>query len=401
LLSAAKGRRLLRSRWTIWLLILTAWLVLAAMHTTMNYSLYVGTGQDTPWTEIARRYFAIYAVWGAVLTPIVLWLCARFRLSKDNWKSALAVHLAAVFAVAALNAALRSGLDPFVYPALDRPLDATLVLHYFLNNAAFDVVMYFMVAGLYHGVHYHRRYRDRALAAAQLEAQLARAELQSLTMQLQPHFLFNTLHSISALMHRDIKAADRMMVRLSDLLRLTLDNIGLHEVPLKRELEFLNGYLEIEQARFQDRLVVHTEIDPETLDAAVPNLLLQPLVENAVRHGVARRSEPGRIEITARRQGPSLALAVRDDGPGDHSAEPLQGQRRLGLRNVRTRLEALYGRRHAFRIEIGPQGGWEVAVEIPFLPASTEQAPDVLTETPDARPSSIREEAHDPARAHS
>ena len=158
--------------------------------------------------------------------------------------------------------------------------------------------------------------QDRALRAAHLETRLAEAQLQALQRQLHPHFLFNTLNGISALMHRDVHAADRMLVRLSDLLRMALDRRSAQEVPLSDDLEFLAKYLEIEQARFGERLSVRYDFDPETLDALVPNLLLQPLVENSVRHAIAALSEGGVIEVTSRRVGDTLELRVRDNGPG-------------------------------------------------------------------------------------
>jgi LytS/YehU family sensor histidine kinase len=161
------------------------------------------------------------------------------------------------------------------------------------------------------------------LKASQLEARLAQAQLQALKMQLQPHFLFNTLHAISALVHKDVEAADRMLARLSDLLRLALESAGVQEVPLKQELEFLERYLEIEQTRFQDRLTVRMEIAPEALDALVPNLIMQPLVENAIRHGIAPRATPGKIEITAMLADGQLHFHIRDDGPGIPGGWPI------------------------------------------------------------------------------
>src|SRR5258708_24064647 len=154
-------------------------------------------------------------------------------------------------------------------------------------------------------------------------------------MQLQPHFLFNTLHAISTLMHRDVEAADRMLARLSDLLRLTLENVGVQEVTVKQEREFLEGYVEIEQPRFQDRLSVKMNIDGDVLDAAIPNLILQPLVENAVRHGIAPRAAAGHIDISASRQNGMLLIQISDDGPGlpkNGSASAKQG---VGLSNTR------------------------------------------------------------------
>jgi LytS/YehU family sensor histidine kinase len=184
-------------------------------------------------------------------------------------------------------------------------------------------------------------------------------------MQLQPHFLFNTLHSISALMHRDVEAADRMLTRLSDLLRLTLESASTPEVPLSRELDFLDAYLEIQQTRFEERLEVVRDIDPLALDALVPNLLLQPLVENAIRHGVANRTTGGRVEISARRENGRLTLSVRDDGPG---LSPNAGQG-VGLSNTRARLEHLYGEAQSLALANDPAGGVRVTVVAPYRSA--------------------------------
>src|SRR5262249_2873049 len=150
---------------------------------------------------------------------------------------------------------------------------------------------------------YYQKFQERELKAAQLEGRLAQAELQNLKAQLQPHFLFNTLHAISVLMQENVQAANRMLVRLSELLRMALDTAGAQEVTLKQEVEFAQRYLEIEQTRFQDRLSVKIDVDPSALDARAPSLLLQPLVENAVRHGIARRAGAGLLEIIARREG--------------------------------------------------------------------------------------------------
>ncbi len=192
-------------------------------------------------------------------------------------------------------------------------------------------------------------------------------------MQLHPHFLFNTLHSISALVHKDPECADRMIARLGDFLRLTLENSGAQEVSLQKELEFLRCYLEIERVRFQDRLTTHMEIDSRALDTPVPNLILQPIVENALRHGIAPRSTPGRIEISAKRKNGSLRIEVQDNGPGISAISKPNGRLRegLGLANTRARLRQLYGAEHSFELSDAPGGGLLVALEIPTARAST------------------------------
>jgi sensor histidine kinase YesM len=196
---------------------------------------------------------------------------------------------------------------------------------------------------------------------------LTLAQLEALKMQLHPHFLFNTLHSISALVHRDPDAADRMIARLGDFLRLTLENSGAAEVSLQKELEFLTCYLEIERVRFQDRLTTSVEVEPSALDSPVPNLILQPIVENALRHGVAQSSAPGRVEISAKRENGSLRIRVRDNGPG---LNRVTGSREafkegVGLSNTRARLEQLYGESHRFEMSDAPDGGLLVTMVIP------------------------------------
>jgi LytS/YehU family sensor histidine kinase len=180
--------------------------------------------------------------------------------------------------------------------------------------------------------------------------------------------LFNTLNSISALLDEDVDSADQMLARLGDLLRLTLENSGAQQVTLQEELEFLRCYLEIEHVRFHDRLTVNMHIEPETLEARVPNLILQPIVENAVRHGIVSRIAPGEIEIRASRTGDILQLQVKDNGPGLHGGEATSGRIKegLGLTNTRARLQQMYGTAHRFDMADVPEGGLQVTLEMPF-----------------------------------
>ena len=207
-------------------------------------------------------------------------------------------------------------------------------------------------------------YRETS-TRAQLEARLARAQLQSLKLQMHPHFLFNTLNSITTLITEEPLAAERMVTGLSELLRISLRNAGEQEVPLERELEVLRHYLTIQQIRFQDRLAVELDVDPETLPAMVPNLILQPLVENAIRHGIGPRATGGRIEVRATRVGDALRLRVRDDGVGT-AAEAMPVREGTGIGNTRARLGHLYGNRHRFEIGGAPGAGFTVVAEIPF-----------------------------------
>jgi LytS/YehU family sensor histidine kinase len=227
------------------------------------------------------------------------------------------------------------------------------------------MMTYWAIVGLSHAVLYYRESRHRAIRAAQLETRLVEAQLKALQQQLHPHFLFNTLHAISALMHRDVEAADRTLMRLSDLLRLTLESIGQQEILLQAELDFLTKYLQIEQTRFADRLQVRFDVAPETLDTLVPNLILQPLVENAIKHGVAKKAGPGHIDITTRRDGDKLLMEVRDDGVGLSEDAFTALQKGIGVSTTRARLQHLFGADYRFEFHRQP-AGLNVVVAIPW-----------------------------------
>jgi signal transduction histidine kinase len=293
----------------------------------------------------------------AVLTPFVLWLGGRFLIQKKTYWYAIPLQIACALVFAILHTQVFVRLLPMIGYRTSPQMTASL----FRARLHSDLLTYWVLVGLSHALDYYRKYRDRELKATQLEARLAEAQLQALKMQLQPHFLFNTLHAISALVHKDVEAADRMITRLSEFLRITLDSVGVQEVPLKTELESLDKYLEIEQVRFGDRLTVVRSTAPQTLDLLVPNLILQPLVENAVRHGVAPRAAGGRIEIRAVQQAGRLLIEVVDDGPGTPSASYREG---VGLTNTRTRLEQLYAGTSSLDVRSEP-GGFRVKLSLP------------------------------------
>ncbi|HJU54580.1 MAG TPA: histidine kinase [Pyrinomonadaceae bacterium] len=296
------------------------------------------------------------------LTPIVLRLARRFPLERRSWRRNLPAHLVAGVLLAFLQLAAYSWIASRF---AQRPFFDTF-RNIFIGDFHFDLLTYSAIVGLSHALDYYRKYRERELRASQLETKLAQAQLDALRMQLHPHFLFNTLNSISVLMAEDVRAAQSMLARLSDLLRASLEKTGAHEVALHDELEFLESYLEIEQTRFQDRLTVRMEIDPAALDARVPNLILQPLVENAIRHGIAPRARAGVVLIRAARENGVVRLAVADDGVGVGSARPEDLMKGIGLSNTRSRLEQLYGAAHRFEMRERDGGGLEVSIEIPF-----------------------------------
>jgi LytS/YehU family sensor histidine kinase len=225
-------------------------------------------------------------------------------------------------------------------------------------------VFYWGIIVVEHAVNYYQKFRERELRASQLEVQVAQSQLQVLKMQLHPHFIFNTLNTISALIHESPDEADEMVARLGDLLRKTLETTDLHEVPFKEELDFLKHYLDIEQTRFHDRLKVTMAVAPDTLDGLVPSLILQPLVENSIRHGIAPRPEGGYIKITAWRDSSMLRLEVEDDGPGLCSNAPLKEG--VGLTNTRARVRSLYGDEHRVTLRNAATGGLVVNLTVPF-----------------------------------
>jgi signal transduction histidine kinase len=305
----------------------------------------------------------------ALLVPGILWMARTYRFGRQTWKRAVPMHIVGVLIATFLHAMLSVTARVAIMAWMaERNLDWWLIVRErFFLYFDWEMMTYWAVVGFSHAVDFYRESQERELAGAQLQARLAEAQLQALQRQLHPHFLFNTLHTISALMHRDVDAADEMLARLSDLLRLTLDGGNMQIVPLKDELDFVRKYLDIERTRYGDRLQVLIEAEPDTLDAAVPNFVLQPLVENALRHGIAPKVGGGRVEIDVRRDGDRLLLVVRDDGAGV-KPERLQAAREgVGLANTRSRLSHLYGDQHAFDFQATNGQGVVVTIAIPFV----------------------------------
>jgi signal transduction histidine kinase len=368
-------------RWVKWTLIWGCWTTLALIFATQSYLYLASRGERAPWRAVL--------LWGlsewytvAVLSPLIFWVARRFRIERDNWRRAVPVHLAAGLVFAILQAVLQAAVKYFGLGGDLRPRPYGIILAQLLyTKSHFNYLTYWVIVGISHAAEYYRRYRERELAASQLEALLNQSELKALRMQLHPHFLFNALNSISSLIDEDPKSAKKMLARLGDFLRLTLSDSGVQETSLHRELEFLKSYLEIEQFRFEDRLSVSMEIDPQSLDARVPNLILQPIVENAIKHGVAPRESGGHITIRAMRYAAVLYLQVRDDGPGLHPQRSV-GELfdvGVGLSNTKDRLQNLYGHDYRFELENAPHGGLIVTLEIPFKRPSTQTARTLST----------------------
>jgi LytS/YehU family sensor histidine kinase len=249
-----------------------------------------------------------------------------------------------------------------------------LVIFYFHVT----LVIYWAIVLAHLSWGYYQRGRERELQASALATELVRTRLEVLRMQLNPHFLFNTLHTISALIHENPEDADRIVARLSELLRVSLEQSDTQEVPLRQELSFLERYLQIEQTRFQDRLAVEMEVEPGLDHVLVPSLILQPLVENAIRHGIEPREDTGRVKIAARRLDGMLELKVSDNGPGLPESEIAPNREGVGLSNTRSRLSHLYGANHRFDLTPASGGGLEARLLIPFRTEAGECKSKVL-----------------------
>jgi len=340
-------------------LIFGAWAVYGVVMTGNRLAIMAEVGQAEPLRHVLLWTFAGALVW-ALLTIVVFAVSRRFPLDRRPRALSIVVHTLAspVVATTEVFCSLAIGLFAgWISP------DASFMVT-FWTGFPFNIVVYWLLAGVAHGFTFYRRYRQRDIEADRLAARLTRAELDLLKSQLQPHFLFNTLTAISALMHRDVKAADRMIARLSELLRAALDHGAEEEVSLQDELAFLDAYVEIEQARLGTRLTVELDVQTNVLDARVPHMILQPLVENAIQHGVATRVAPGTVTISARGRRGMLDIEIRDDGPGVPPGTPvLDG---VGLANTRARLDKMYGDRYSFEPGNAPGGGFRVALAIPF-----------------------------------
>ncbi|MFH2053282.1 MAG: histidine kinase [bacterium] len=300
-----------------------------------------------------------------VLLPFLLPFMIRFPLGRDNWWRRLPLHVAGSMVYGVVHTLLMWGSRTVIYRLLEWPaFDFGAMGYRFLMEYQKQVLFYAAVYGVLAMMSYVRHNRERQLRAAQLESRLNEARLTALKMQLNPHFLFNTMNMISSLVHDDPAGADRMLTRLADFLRLTLRHAEAQEVTLARELEFIDAYLNIMKARFGDRLAVFTEIASGAERVIVPHMLLQPLVENAVTHAT-EDAGPGCIHITAVRRDRRLRLTVRDDGNGPEAPSPHAGGG-LGLANTQARLWQLYGDDHALSVTCAEQRGCLVTVEVPW-----------------------------------
>lgn len=357
-------------RWIEAGLIVAFWTLMAVL---MVGSRLLDTRRPDPEPRLLHFLFIRSYLW-ALLTPLVFWLGHRFSIESENWLTRVPLHLGVALVVSVVVNEINGALIYYyVQPPWLDDVSFELLRGLFELDFLYEFVIYLAVLTAGFARDYFLRYQERQAEAVQLRAQtaelqarLAEARLQALQMQVNPHFLFNTLHAISTLVERDPAGVRRMIARLSELLRYTLEATDEQEVPLEQELTFLDGYLDIQRIRFQGKLEVEKDIEPAVQAALVPNLILQPLVENAIKHGASQIKGTGRIVIRARREGRHLHLSVCDNGPGISASAGDGVPQGFGLRNTRERLESLYGEDQSLTLAPAEEGGLAARITLPF-----------------------------------
>jgi two-component system, LytTR family, sensor kinase len=341
----------MRGRWRSWLAVWSGWTALALFFAVSASLTYLSTGRPANWLLSIERSLTEWWLW-ALFTPLVVYLARWYPLDRPWPLRHAAIHVIAGMILA------------FIKITAERAIFAWLTgfwTYWLISGLALQFFVYSAIVVAAHGLEYYRRSRERE----QLEARLAETRLQLLNVQLQPHFLFNTLNTIAEIVHDDADKADHMITSLSDLLRRALELGATQEIPLDHELDLLKRYLDIQKIRFGDRLQVTSRVADEVRQASVPVLLLQPLVENAIQHGLSAHANAGRIDIEARRDGGALVITITDDGVGLKEQAPA-GRQQVGLSNTRERLHALYGNDQRLDLTNAPGGGARISLAIPW-----------------------------------
>jgi two-component system LytT family sensor kinase len=363
-------------RWRSIVMFVLGWTLVGLVFSAVNYVAAFAEGNKRfALADALRLNLGFFYLWG-FFSLLVFRFSRRFPIEVRPLRARnLLLHLPFILLVAAIHDLSHLTLFWFFTPVSKRQPTLLDCYHsYFGLTLYLDLLFACLIVIAAHALLYYRRLRVSELEQSALKAQLVQAQLKALKMQLHPHFLFNTLHSISSLILEDPPKANAMIARLGDFLRLTLEHSEEQLVSLKEEAEFLRCYLEIEQVRFGDRLTVDFRIEPATLSAHVPHMILQPVVENAIQHGIAPRITSGHVRIEAKRHDGLLRLEVEDNGPGittgSHAVEP----HGLGLSNVRARLTQIYGAASSFEMTNGSKGGLTVVISLPFQPEATATA---------------------------
>jgi len=335
-----------------WLRYVAAWVLLMVVCAPQT----LWSGAAKSWSEVFWIQVIYWSSW-AVISPGIFWLCRRLYDGPRTWSRYVPGLLLGLLAVSFLHPLFENSFrfakewsENWLFPGAKPPVDFfSKIWAAVKKGSGTNPFMFGVIACVWHAIRYANDLRDRQIKSLELESRLREAQLQALRSQLNPHFLFNTLHSIAELVHEDPDLAEKLVLRLGELLHKVLASSTQQEVPLGEEIEFIKAYLDIEQMRLGDRLRVEWDIDDELLSVQVPSLVLQPLVENAIQHGIASSNEPGDLRIRARREDGFLRLQVRDSGPGmTRSGE--RAQPGIGLRNTQMRLQTIYGDEHEFEL---------------------------------------------------
>jgi two-component system LytT family sensor kinase len=350
-------------------LLFGGWTLVSVIFAGISYAAAIGeNNKEFGFVSALKLNLVQFYVW-AILSPLLFRFSRHFpiELRPLNIRNLL-LYFPVLISFAGIHQVIHLALLWSITPPWRQKYPALIDCYraYFAFGFYIDLIIALLIVIAVHALLYYQNFRASELAQSSLKTQLAQAQLTALKMQLHPHFLFNTLHSISSLVLEDPPKANSMIARLGDFLRLTLENSNQHLVTLKEETEFLRCYLDIEQVRFGDRLTVVFQLEPETFSAQVPHLILQPVVENAIQHAIAPRAARGRINIQARHRNGVLRLEVSDSGPGLTSDGNLVGKKGVGLSNVRTRLDQIYGSDFRFELTNADDGGVNVVMEIPF-----------------------------------
>ena len=377
-MSSSIAPQLLGSRLTLRTvaIVVAVWTAECLIYALQQILYHFAAGEPAPFRDIFYLGAKGAVIWSTI-TLILVALRVAPRLRERSLSVIFGVHFALALAA--------NGLDVGLDILLNRmtgilPLTGTFAANYF-RQSTFNIFAYFLTAAVLHALDYNRLSKERAIHTARLQGQLSQARLEVLKMQLQPHFLFNTLHAMAALVHDDPHSAERMILRLGDLLRAAVDQVGRPVIPLADEIELLRAYLDIEQVRFRERLTVTLDVPAAVERAPVPNLILQPLVENAIKHGAAKQLGPAAIRVAVSRTNGDLVLEVSNTG--DRAGRALALAEGVGMRNTKARLAELYPGRHAFTVVLRPEGGAVATIRIPYSDADEDDSTTAWTEDSD------------------
>lgn len=339
---------------------------------TIQFWLFIGmhrTPFEIPATfdsffQIGLISFSQWYLW-ALLTPVLQWISRTYPIRSQTLSKDIQINLILTLTIIVGKLFLDETIDYVIGFPPDRtePFGERFIFSMLSPKSFGYFLIYWTIMAFIYSLQYNKKLREREIVSSQLEAQLAQAQLNALKAQLQPHFLFNTLNSISSLLRENVDAADDMITNLSDMLRYSLNNINVQEVSLREEIDFLQHYLDIEQIRFQDRLITEIQVEPAALDARVPSMILQPIVENSIRHGISKQSTPGKVSILANKNRTELEITVIDTGAGFEADCGAEG---IGLSNTRERLEKLYGASFSLNFERSPEKETIVKITIPY-----------------------------------